>query len=139
MANGTPALALLPPAPEPTPANPSMQEDIRATIGAAVASAATGLCFAVQEHQNGGLTSTTKMTNGERIAALYWLQQAHADKLDFPTVAREQGKAVLRTYFDADFYRTYGPGAGGWTLDMLIDEVLAVVGRVTAVERARAN
>ena len=135
MANGV-AVRL---APEPTPASPSMQEDIRTAIGTAMASAATGLCFAMQEFQNGGLTSTTKMTNGERIAALYWLQQAHGGKIDFPAVARAAGKAVLRTYFDADFYRTYGEGAGEGVLDAAIDGVLEVVAKVTASEKAFAN
>ena len=76
---------------------------------------------------------------GLACAALYWLQQAHGGKIDFPAVAREQGKAVLRTYFDADFYRTYGEGAGEGVLNAAIDGVLEVVAKVTAIERARAN
>ena len=137
MANGTAALALLTFA--SAPADATGKEPIEREIGEAVASAATGLCYALQEYQNGGLTSTTKMTKGERIARIYHLQQAHAGKLDFPTVARAEGARVLRTYFDADFYRRYGPGAGEWTINMIIDEVLAVVGRVTAHERAFAH
>ena len=124
-------------APEPTPASP--QEDIRATIGAAMASAATGLCFAMTEFQNGGLRPATRTENGERIAALYWLQQAHAGEMDFPAVARAAGKAVLRTYFDADFYRTYGEGAGEGVLDAAIDGVLEILSQVTAIERAMAH
>jgi hypothetical protein len=134
--NGAAALHL---AFEPTPASPSAQEDIRTAIGEAVASAATGLCQGVAEYQNGGLRPETRLANGERIARIYHLQQAHADKLDFPAVARAEGVRVLRQYFDASFYERYGPGAGEWTTNMIVDEVLAVVGRVTALEAAWAN
>jgi hypothetical protein len=139
MANGVAALHLVP-APESKGEPPSTPgAGIEVEIGEAVASAATGLCFAVQEHkQLGALTRTTKMTNGERIARIYHLQQAHADKLDFAAVARAEGARALRTYFDADFYRTHAD-AGEWTINVVIDEVLAIVARVTAVERAWAN
>ena len=137
MANGAAVAKLVPPS---APATPSTgQEDIRTTIGTAVARAATGLCYAVQEYQNGGLTNTTRTVNGERIAALYWLQQAHGGKIDFPAVAREQGKVVLRQYLRDDFYQQYSTEQGDAVLDMFIDETLAVLARVTAAERAWAN
>jgi hypothetical protein len=146
-ANGTAVLALLPSASEPTPAATSSStaagkpnKPIETTIGEAMAAAATGLCFAAQEHQQlGALTSTTRTANGERIAALYWLQQAHADKLDFAATAREQGKVILRQYLRDDFYQQYSTEQGDAALDMFIDETLAVLARVTAVERAWAN
>jgi hypothetical protein len=138
MPNGSAALHLaFEPAPESKDA--SVGKPIETVIGEAMASAATGLCFAMQEFQNGGLTSTTRTENGARIAALYWLQQAHAGEIDFPAVARAAGKAVLQTYFDADFYRTYGEGAGEGVLDAAIDGVLEVVAKVTASEKAFAN
>jgi hypothetical protein len=139
MPNGAAALHLVP-APESKGEPPSAPgAGIEVEIGIAMANAACGLCFAVQEHQQlGALTSTTRTTNGERIARIYHLQQAHADKLDFPAVARAEGARVLRTHLDADFYRTH-TGAGEWTINMIVDEVLAIVGRVTAVERAMAN
>ena len=59
--------------------------------------------------------------------------------MDFPAVARAAGKAVLRTYFDADFYRTYGEGAGEGVLDAAIDGVLEILSQVTAIERAMAH
>jgi hypothetical protein len=59
--------------------------------------------------------------------------------MDFPAVAREQGKVVLRRYFDADFYRTHGKGAGEGVLDAAIDGVLEILSQVTAIERAMAH
>jgi hypothetical protein len=135
MANGAVVARLVPPA---APAD-ATGKPIEAEIGEAVASAATGLCYAVHEHQQlGALTNTTRTTNGERIARIYHLQQAHEGKIDFAAVARAEGTRVLRSCLDADFYRTHA-GAGDWTINMIVDEVLAIVGRVTAFERAMAN
>lgn len=112
---------------------------IETAIGIAMASAATGLCQGVAEYQNGGLTSTTKMTNGEQIAALYWLQHAHAGEIDFPAVAREQGKVVLRQYLKDDPCRQYTQEQNDAAIDLFIDETLAVLRRVTATMQAWAN
>lgn len=135
MVNGAAVARLVP------PANPSAndQEGIEAEIGRAVASAVTGLCFAVAESQNGGLRSATRTENGERVARMFELQEAHAGEIDFPTVARAAGKVVLRQYLGNDFYRQYSTEQGDAVLDMFIDETLAVLARVTAVERALAN
>jgi hypothetical protein len=141
MPNGAAALHLaFEPAPESKDASVGKPDAETATaIGIAMASAATGFCYAMQEYQNGGLTSTTRTVNGERIAALYWLQQAHGGKIDFAATAREQGKVILRQYLRDDFYRQYSTEQGDAALDMFIDETLAVLARVTAVERAWAN
>ena len=105
-----------------------------------MARAATGLCFAMQEYQNGGLRPETRLANGERIARLFELQEATLGEIDFSLVAREQGRIALRRYLDAnDFYCHHSAEQGDAVLEMCIDDVLAVVAKVTAFERAMAN
>jgi len=127
MANCVTALRLVSPAPAPVP-----QIQIERAIGEAVASCATALCVGVEELHAGGLRPSTKMESGERIAKLFWLRQGAPADLDFEVAARREGGRVLRSYFDADFYRRHGPDAGETMIDALITETLAVVDRVTA-------
>jgi hypothetical protein len=135
MANGA-AVALLPSA---APTSAAAGKPIETEIGAATASAVTGLCFAVAESQNGGLRSATRTENGERIAKMFELQEATLGKLDFAATAREQGKIVLRQYLGDDFYRQYSLEQGDAAIDMFIDETLAVLRKVTATMRAWAH
>jgi hypothetical protein len=139
MANGNAALQVLAPEPPSTPDVPTGIEAVEAEVGEATAAAACAICQGLAEYQNGGLTSTTRAAGGERVAALYWLQQTHAGRIDFPAVARTEGRRVLQTYLDADFYRCHGPGAGEGTLGLFIDAALEVLAQVTAFERAFAN
>jgi hypothetical protein len=139
MANGSAALQILAPEAPSTPDVPTGIEAVEAEVGEATAAAACAICQGLAEFQNGGLSPTTRAAGGERVAALFWLQQAHAAKLDFPAVARAEGARVLRLYLDADFYRCHGPGAGEGTINMVVDEVLAVLAQVVEFERAFAN
>ena len=75
----------------------------------------------------------------QRVARLYELQMAHAGETDFASVARAHGQTALRRFFTLDFYRAHGPGAGEAALDEAVEEVLEILGRVTAFERAMAN
>jgi hypothetical protein len=140
--NGVAALhALVEPAPERSskgdPMKPS--EGIEA-IGQATAAAAIVFAWgALGCHETGKVAPAAKEAGGERIAALYWLRQAHAGKIDFTATARAEGKRVLRTYFDAEFYQRHGPGAGEAMINIAIDEVLATVNRVDVMMRAWAN
>jgi hypothetical protein len=116
--------------------------EVETRIGVAVASAACGLCYSLGEYQNGGLTDKTRMVNGERIAAvaLLRLDSIGSPGLDFFEVARVEAAKILRTYFDADFYRTYGVAAGETTIDEIISSVLEITKRVVAIElEFRAN
>jgi hypothetical protein len=70
---------------------------------------------------------------------LYELQQSTLGQINFSTVARVEAKCVLRTYLDADFYRRHGTAQGEAALDLFIDEVLQILAKVTAFERAMAN
>lgn len=127
-------------APTPTSASPSPQEDIRTAIGEAMVAAVVGIGGALAEFENGGLTNTTRTANGERVARLYELQQSSLDEINFPVVAREQGKVALRQFLAAgDFYSQHSTEQGDAVLDMLIGDVLAVLRKVTALEAAWAN
>ena len=88
--------------------------------------------------RRGGGTSCWRASpvdqNGERRAHCKTVLAAagRAAVLDFEVAARREGGRVLRSYFDADFYRRHGPDAGETMIDALITETLAVVDRVTA-------
>ena len=125
MVNGTAVLAHVP---EP----PSEAAEIE--VGEAIASAACGFCFALQEfQQNGGLTDVVRAAGGERIARVAQLQLGHelGDR-DFTAIAHRAGKAVLRQFFDGSF----SPAQCDAALDFYINEVLMIVSRVVAMERA---
>ena len=125
MANGTPVRlpSTLSPPSVPAFAKVTAGKPAPAEIGAATASAATALCYAMQElQQNGGLTSATRTAGGERVAQVAQLRLDSLGEIDdFNAVARAEGRRVLRAYLDADFYCTHGPGAGrgGTGLDPL--------------------
>ena len=70
---------------------------------------------------------------------MYELQQAHAGAIDFPVVARREGKVLLRQYLDGGFHRHYNTEQGDAVLDAIITELLAIVAKVTTFERAMAN
>ena len=69
-----------------------------------------------------------------------WTMASGSKPIDFPTVAREQGRIALRQYLaEGGFYGQHTTEQGDAVLDMFIDDVLAVVARVTAFEAALAN
>ena len=127
--NGASALRLVDTS-EPAPAPQTL---IEAKIGAAMASAVCAIALGCHEFQNGGLAPATKTAAGDRIAALYHLQQAHATEIDFDAVAREHGRRALRTYLDAEgFYQRHSQAQGDATLDIYLDGTLEILGKVTA-------
>ena len=98
-------------------------------IGQLVANAASAVALALREYQNGGLTSGTKMAGGDCIAQLYTVRQfLIADFPDFDAIARKHGTLVLR--------ETCGTDVDARTIDVLVDEVLAILSKVV---RAAAN
>ena len=133
MANGHRALSLV--SEPPATLVPPTEEK----IGQAVADIACLLCAAAFEFQGGRLAPAIKAEGGSRVARLYELQMAHAGETDFASVARAHGRTALRRFFTLDFYRARGPGAGEAALDEVVEEVLEILGRVTAFERAMAN
>ena len=134
MANGVAALRLVDSTVSAPAAAPAKTE-IEAAIGEAVASATAGLCFALFEYQDGGLRPETKRVMGERVAAVVMLQLAHEDDHDFAVKARG-AKCILRQCFDADYLRRYTTEQADAAVDLYLDELLAVVSRVVATERA---
>jgi hypothetical protein len=137
MANGSSSalkiLALDPPADPPT----GIQEGIEATIGQATAAVATAFCLGADEYMAGALTPATREAGGARVEALYWLQAAHAGKIDFPLIARREGARVLRGYLDG-IYQQH-PAAGEEMIDIALSTVLDILNRVTAATRAWVN
>ena len=107
-------------------------------IGEATAAAATALCRALEQYQNGGLTHEVRMAGGDRIGKVVMLKMAFFDEEKFDLIAHAEGKRVMRRFFDDDFYRRHGPGAGEATMDHFINEVLEVVAHVIKLEKALA-
>jgi hypothetical protein len=131
MANGT--HVVLPRELEPSSTNTS--------IGEAVAQAIVASCCAVADFWAGGsMRPETRMANGTCIARLYELQQSAPDGIDFPAVVRREGKYAINARYSAIFRAAHG-GADipEPMLDLLLDDLLAVLARVTEVERRLAH
>ena len=138
MSNGAVARLPLPNAGKPDAVPAKTELEIK--IGTAVASAATALCKMLEQYSEGRLSHEVRMAGGERIAKVVELQMMSTfDEIDFNAIAYREGKAQLRQFFDTDFYRQHGAGAGEATLNNIISEVLTVVERVVALEKAFAN
>jgi hypothetical protein len=91
-----------------------------------VASAAYTILQALDEFKDGGLTSRTKVSGGDRIFELFRLHQYLAGRLDFDSVARKQGAVALRV--------ACGTELSSAAIDVLVDEALAVLARVVKAE-----
>ena len=91
-------------------------------IGEMVAGAAGNLALALSEYQDRGVTGGTKMAGGEAIWQLYRLRQGLIADLDFDSIARTHGRAVLRECCGRDVTDA--------TVDMLVDSVLEILTRV---------
>jgi len=87
-----------------------------------VAGAAGNLALALSEYQDRGVTGGTKMAGGEAIWQLYRLRQGLIADLDFDSIARTHGRAVLRECCGRDVTDA--------TVDMLVDSVLEILTRV---------
>ena len=91
-------------------------------VGEMVAGAAGTLALALSEYQDRGVTGGTKMAGGEAIWQLYRLRQGLIADLDFDSIARTHGRAVLRECCGRDVTDA--------TVDMLVDSVLEILTRV---------
>ena len=91
-------------------------------VGEMVAGAAGNLALALSEYQDRGVTGGTKMAGGEAIWQLYRLRQGLIADLDFDSIARTHGRAVLRECCGRDVTDA--------TVDMLVDSVLEILTRV---------
>ena len=87
-----------------------------------VAGAAGNFALALSEFQDRGVTGGTKMAGGEAIWQLYRLRQALIADLDFDSIARTHGRAVLRECCGRDVTDA--------TVDMLVDSVLDILRKV---------
>ena len=92
-------------------------------VGEMVAGAAGNLALALSEFQDRGVTGGTKMAGGEAIWQLYRLRQALIADLDFDSIARTHGRAVLRECCGNDITDAF--------VDVLIDSVLEILRKVT--------
>ena len=91
-------------------------------VGEMVAGAAGNFALALSEFQDRGVTGGTKMAGGEAIWQLYRLRQALIADLDFDSIARTHGRAVLRECCGRDVTDA--------TVDMLVDSVLDILRKV---------
>jgi hypothetical protein len=92
-------------------------------IGALVATAGIALAEALDEQRLGALSLRTKMRSGDLICELVRLRQfLLVDFPDFDRVAREHGGVMLRL-----------AGASPATANVLVDEVLDLVHKVTRI------
>jgi hypothetical protein len=136
--------ALLPLVEEPTPPSDKLvkgpaQTGIATAIGQATADAVDAFSTALLEHWGGKLSFKTKDIGGGMIARLYELQQAALGELDFDATARVFGRQALQARHAAAWRAQHGTDLPETVLDGLLDEVLAIVARVTNFERAMAN
>jgi len=88
-----------------------------------VAGAAGTIALALSEFQDRGVTGGTKMAGGEAIWQLYRLRQVLIADLDFDSIARTHGRAVLRECCGNDITDAF--------VDVLIDSVLEILRKVT--------
>ena len=130
----TPPSASVPATGKPAAAPAGAPITLGEEVSAAVASAVTGLCFALNEYQNGGLRPETRRAIGERTARVAMMQLELGDQV-FAVHARG-ARHVLRRSLDADYFRRYSLEQADEAIDMFVGELLAVVGRVVEDERA---
>jgi hypothetical protein len=139
MANGSVALRLVTaPAPVPTPeppaaaaAPPTADDPILQKIAEATADVVGIIAQGIVDWSGFGmLQPSTRSATGDAFLQLYTLSQATAGELDFPAVARQQGKKLIRQR---------GPGLSETIVDDLLAHALDILARVSADERARAN
>jgi hypothetical protein len=80
---------------------------------------------------------------GGLFAQLYELQESTLAEIDFPMVARTEGKRVFVTRYGAGLKAHFGERLDGAALDVMIDEMvgwpLGILARVTATEKTFAH
>jgi hypothetical protein len=115
-----PALAPLP-LPATPLAPPPPPSNVENLIGQLTATAAAAVAVALEEYRLTGVRDGKE--GGAWIAQLYELRQATLGEIDdFMMVARTRGRQVLRD--------TYSSNVSDATIDLLVDTVLQVLGRV---------
>ena len=118
--------------PGPATPAPAPEPDIKVLIGEAMAAAACIMAQALGEYWDGGLTPKTKTASGDLIAQLYELRQSTMGEFDFEQVALEYGWQTLRA-------RCNGGGYPTKTGDILLEETLSILRKVTATMAAQLN
>ena len=116
-------------------------KSIELKIGEAAAEAVVASCYAVADFWAArAMTPATRKMNGTHIARLYELQQSVPDGIDFPAVTRREGKRAVHARYGAIFRAAHG-GADipELMLDILIDDLLRILDRVTETERRLAH
>jgi hypothetical protein len=137
MPNGAAALAVLPAEP---PIEAAADLEVERSIGEAAASAAMAIGFGMVDYAaSGEIRPPTRQSGAKALADTAMLALEHDGTLDFGAVARREGRAVLERRHGA-MLREHLPAARiDAAFGELIDQVLAIVGRVVAIERALAN
>ena len=141
MANGA-LLPALPAAADPigpsTSPHAGDQSD-RIVIGDAMADAVIALGAALIDFEAAGAMSpATKDAGGSRIARVVEMQLAASDETDFVAAARAEGRHTLLRRHGAALRQRFG-AISETAIDGLVDEVLVIVSRVCAHERALAH
>jgi hypothetical protein len=144
MANGTPALKLVP-APE-SKDTPAEATAIGVAIGPAMADSVEALGLALIDTESGApLRAEIRTLNGEKLAQIVELQMAHLGEIEnFAVVALAEGRRVLLERHRAGLHRQLGADVPEEAIVGCIDElcgwILTIAGRVTATEMAfRSN
>ena len=116
--------------------------ELKSKIGEAAAAAVIASCLAIKDFwAAGAMTLETRESNGTHIANLYMLsQETGIDESTFATMVRAEGKRTLYARYGA-WFRAHHNGADipEPMLDMLLDDLIAILGKVTAAERLLAH
>jgi hypothetical protein len=121
---------------------PSSTEDkqIELDIGIAMANAVIASCRALTDYEvSGAMSSTVRAENGAWLARLYMLQQEASGKIDFTSTARREGRRLFYDRHGVAFWAYHGTNFTERTLDVLIDNTLEVLAKITASERELAH
>ena len=97
--NGNAALRLVAFEPASTPVLPvpPAKPDVSTEIGTAVASAASALCVAIEQHSEGRrLSHEVREAGGERIGKVVMLKMSFFDEAKFDAIAHCEGKRVMQ-------------------------------------------
>jgi hypothetical protein len=135
MANGAHALPV-----ELREPSSTKDKQIELDIGIAMANAVIASCRALTDLEvSGAMSPTVRAENGAWLARLYTLQQEVSGKIDFAATARREGRRLFYDRHGVAFWAYHGTNFTERTLDVLIDNTLEIVGKITASERALAH
>ena len=107
------------------PAAPNPPASIESAIGTALADAAAAIGCGLQELADGGLTPATRTAGGDAIGWLATIEREVGGEIDFRATVRREGRIALTQRL-----ATVGATADAATLDVILADVLALVGQV---------